>query len=150
MRSRFLQMNDMDGPSSFFFNLERSMARRKLMTCLKLPGGRVTTDPGEIRNHAVKFYAEFYLFRAEQCSMSCREELLEGLPQLRKEEKTLLDRELSLGELTAAVEQLTPGKAPGIDGLSIDFFKHFWNLLGPDLHAVLLESRGSGSLPISC
>lgn len=33
------------------------------MTCLKLPGGRVTTDPGEIRSHAVEFYAD--LFRAE-------------------------------------------------------------------------------------
>ncbi len=37
--SRFLQFKDVDAPSSFFFSLERSVAQRKLMTCLKLPGG---------------------------------------------------------------------------------------------------------------
>ena len=68
VRSRFLQLEDMDAPSSFFFNLERSVAQRKQMTCLKLPGGRVTTSPGEMRTHAVSFYAD--LFGAEQCSMS--------------------------------------------------------------------------------
>lgn len=89
------------------------------MTCLKLPGRRVTINPGEIRNHAVNFYAD--LFRAEQCSMVCPEELLEGLPQLSEEKKTVLDREFSLGKQTAAVEQLVPGKAPGLM-----FLETFW------------------------
>lgn len=62
------------------------------MTCLKLPGGGVTTDAGDIRNQAVKFYAS-----------ACREELLEGLPQLSEEDKTVLDRKLSLAELTALI-----------------------------------------------
>lgn len=97
------------------------------MTCLKLPGGRVTPDPGEIRSHAVEFYAD--LFRAEQCSMDCREELLEGFPQLSEGEKAAVDSELTLKELTAAVEQVAPGRAPGIHRLFIDFLKKFWNFL---------------------
>lgn len=48
--------------------------------------------------------------------MACREELLEGLPMLIKEEKTVLDCDLSLGEPATAGEQLAPVKAPGIDG----------------------------------
>ena len=148
VRSRFLQLKDMDGPSSFFFNLERSVAQRKQMTCLKLPGGRVTTSPGEMRTHAVSFYAD--LFGAEQCSMECREELLEGLPQLIPGEKAALDSELTLEELTVAVNQMASGRAPGIDGLSTDFYQRFWNTLGPDLHSVLLECFRTGSLPVSC
>ncbi|XP_056464841.1 RAC-gamma serine/threonine-protein kinase-like [Gadus chalcogrammus] len=74
----------------------RSVAQRKQMTCLKLPGGRVTTSPGEMWTHAIDFYAD--LFGAEQCSMECREELLEGLPQLIPGEKAALDSELTLDE----------------------------------------------------
>lgn len=80
--------------------------------------------------------------------MGCREELLEGLPQLSLEEKAALDCELTLEELTVAVNQLASGRAPGIDGLSTDFFKRFWNILGPELHAVLLECFRAGSPPV--
>ena len=65
--SRFLQLKDVDAPSSFFFNLERSEAQRKQMSCLMLPGGSATTDPAEMRSHAVGFYAD--LFGAEDCSV---------------------------------------------------------------------------------
>lgn len=128
MRSRFLQLKDMDAPSSFFFNLERSVAQRKVMTCLKLPGGRVTTNPGEMRSHAMSFYSD--LFGAEPCRMDCRGELLEGLPKLNLEEREALDCELSLEELTTAVNQMTSGQAPGIDSLTTDFFKKFWKTRG--------------------
>lgn len=87
VRSRFLQLKDIDAPTSFFFNLERSVAQRKLMNCLKLPGVRVTMDPAEMRSNAMDFYTD--LFSAEQCSLQCREELLKGLPQLSLEEKAV-------------------------------------------------------------
>ena len=118
------------------------------MTCLQLPGGRVTTSPGEMRSHAMVFYAD--LFGAQQCSMQSREELLEGLPQLSLDEKAALDCELTLEELKAAVNQMATGKAPGIDGLSTDFYKHFWNTIGPDLHEVFMEGSRIGFLPVSC
>ena len=87
------------------------------MTCPRLPGGKVTIDPSEMRNHATDFYTD--LFGAERCSM---EELLQGLLQLSPEEKAALDWELALGELTVAVHQLVSERAPGIDGLSSDFY----------------------------
>ncbi|TWW59163.1 hypothetical protein D4764_06G0006930 [Takifugu flavidus] len=31
------------------------------------------------------------------------------------------------------------GQAPGLDGLSTDFYKHFWRCLGADLWEVLQE-----------
>lgn len=75
------------------------------------------------------FYAE--LLRAEKCSMESREELLKGLPQLTLEVKAALDWELTLEELTVAVNQLAAGQVPEIDDLPTDFLKEFWNILGP-------------------
>uniref|UniRef100_A0A671WHQ0 Reverse transcriptase domain-containing protein n=1 Tax=Sparus aurata TaxID=8175 RepID=A0A671WHQ0_SPAAU len=148
VRSRYLKLKDMDAPSSFFFDLERSVAQRKQMTCLELPGGRVTTDPEEMRSHASDFYTN--LFGRESCSMDSFRELLEGLPQLSQEERATLDGELTLEDLTTAVNQMATGRAPGIDGLSADFLQRFWNILGPDLHGVLSESFKTGTLPVSC
>ena len=90
------------------------------MTCLELPGGRVTTCPNEMRSHAVDFYTK--LFAEEQFDMEGREEILEALPQLSEGETAALDFELTLEELTIAVNQMASGCAPGIDGLSTDFF----------------------------
>lgn len=118
------------------------------MTCLQLPCGSLTINPNEMRKHAMAFYET--LFGAEPCDMECRKELLEGLPQLSQEERERLDSELTLEELGAAVNQITFGRAPGIDGFSTDFFKQFWNTLGSDLHAVLAECFRSGSFPVSC
>lgn len=67
------------------------------------------TSPNEMRNQAMDFYVNH--FGAEQSYMECHEKLLEGLPQLSQEEKAALD---------------------SVDGLSADFYKQFWNTLGPD------------------
>jgi len=41
------------------------------------------------------------------------------------------------------------GKAPGLDGLPVEFYKAYWHLLGEDLLAVLSDSLDKGQLPLS-
>lgn len=45
---------------------------------------------------------------------------------------------------------LSSGCTPGIDGLSNEFYKHFWSTIGTDLFEVLQECIQTGSLPKSC
>ena len=93
-----MALKDMDAPTAFFFNLEKKEATKNLMACLHLPEGRMTSDPGQMRQHAVEFYSS--LFRAEECDQSCTAELLQGLPRLSEGEKVDMDQALSLEELT--------------------------------------------------
>uniref|UniRef100_A0A674PB36 Reverse transcriptase domain-containing protein n=1 Tax=Takifugu rubripes TaxID=31033 RepID=A0A674PB36_TAKRU len=136
----------MDAPTSFFFNLERSVSRAKQMLCLRLPDETMTADQGEMRRHAVDFYGTLY--RAEDCSRE--DELLQGLPRLSQRDRSTLDADITLDELTAAVGQMASGRAPGLDGLPADFYKHFWRCLGADLWEVLQECTHTGRLPTSC
>lgn len=46
--------------------------------------------------------------------------------------KKKLEADLTFEEVTAAVKGLSSGKAPGIDGLSSEFYKKFWTILGSD------------------
>ena len=148
VRSRFTSVRDMDAPTAFFFNLEKSVSQTKQMVCLRLPDGTMTTDLVEMRQHAVELYSA--LFRMEDCNRECVDELLQGLPQLGTEDRAVLDSNISQEELTAAVGQMAPGRAPGLDGLPVDFYKHFWKFVGVDLWGVLQECSQTGLLPTSC
>ncbi len=57
---------------------------------------------------------------------------------------------MSFAELSLAVQEVSPGKSPGLDGLSAQFYRVFWNLIGEDLYAVFQESFNQGKLPLSC
>ena len=78
------------------------------------------------------------------------EEILEGLPQLSEAQAALLESPMSFEEMTAAVQQLSCGKASGIDGLPSEFYKKFWTLIGKDLYEVFMDCLDSGTLPLSC
>lgn len=118
------------------------------MTCLRCPDGHVTADGGEMRRCATAFYTKLY--GKEQCDQECVQELLKDLPKLSGAEQNELDKEISLEELTIAVNQLTSGRSPGIDGLSIDFYKHFWSIIEHDVYEVLVSSFKENLLPTSC
>ncbi|KAI3364781.1 hypothetical protein L3Q82_000909 [Scortum barcoo] len=53
-------------------------------------------------------------------------------------------------ELQAALQNMQGRKSPGIDGLTVEFFKAFWDILANDILDVFNESLASGSLPLSC
>ncbi len=57
---------------------------------------------------------------------------------------------LTLEELQKALQSMECGRAPGINGLSADFYKSFWPEIGADLLAVINESLSIGRLPLSC
>lgn len=57
---------------------------------------------------------------------------------------------MSLVELENALKRMENGKAPGIDGITTEFYKSFWVEIGPELLTVFNESRADGQLPRSC
>ena len=148
VRARFTSVRDMDAPTSFFFSLEKSVARTKQMVCLRRPDGTVTTDLRDMRRHAVDFYSTLY--EAENCIREGQDDLLQGLAQLSCSDRATLDADISLEDLTTALGQMASGRAPGLDGLPADFYKRFWGCLGADLWEVLLECTRTGLLPASC
>ena len=60
------------------------------------------------------------------------------------------EQDFTADELLIALYDLHDHKAPGFDGLPVEFYKTFWDLLGPTLLDVLKFSLQDGLLPLSC
>ncbi len=95
------------------------------MYVLKDNDGQDTSDPVVMRRLAVDFYSN--LSSAKAIEEQSRIELLQDIPSLTVGNKTLLEVDLNFEEVTAAVNGLSSGSAPGIDGLSSDFFFTFFD-----------------------
>ncbi len=148
VRARFIQNKDIDGPTKFFFNLERKTNQGKSMVGLKQDDGVITYDSYEMRRIAVDFYSDLY--EANDTDSKCKDELFSCLKKLTPEQQEVIDSLITFQEVTQAVKGLSSEKAPGLDGLPSEFYKYFWNVIGKDYFEMLLGSLQTGSLPKSC
>ncbi len=128
VRSHYVSLQDMDAPTQFFFNLNKKCFYTNHMHALRTPDGNVTSDPVEMRRLAVDFYANLY---AKECTGNLvADELFNNLPVLDEGNAKNLDSDLTFEEVTNAVNQLSSGRAPGIDGIPAEFYKTFWGIIG--------------------
>lgn len=73
-----------------------------------------------------------------------------SLPKVNEDSYAELICPLTIDELFSALQSMKNGKAPGLDGLPVDFYKAYWHLLGEDLLTVLSDSLDKGKLQLSC
>ena len=59
-----------------------------------------------------------------------------NIPTVSETEKEISDRDISLNELKASLDDFSNNKTPGSDGLSKEFYVAFWHEMGP----ILLET----------
>lgn len=110
----------MYAPTTFFFGLEKKTREKKHLHYIKLSNGRETTDQKEINATALSFYEKLY--QAESCDESAVDERLCRLPQIAEPDKMDLESSLKFFEISRAILEMNPGKSPGIDGLTAEFY----------------------------
>ncbi|KAJ3581518.1 hypothetical protein NHX12_016558 [Muraenolepis orangiensis] len=139
----------MDAPTSFFFGLEKKNGQRRVIHSLLSGTGQEITEPSQIRRRAVSFYSTLYTSEYEE-GETLSEGFCNGLPQVSEEANSQLEGPLTIQELQTALQGMQGQRAPGIDGLSVEFYKAYWDVLSHDLLDVFNESLASGSMPVSC
>ena len=132
IRSRAKWIEEGEKPSRYFFKLENSKFEKCRIDSVYDASGAEVFNQKEIAKAHVDFYSD--LFSDEPIDLDKQKELFSAIPlKLSEEESSSCEGDLSLDDISHAVRNLNTGKAPGPDGLSVEFFVKFWDLLGPEL-----------------
>ncbi|CAH1233576.1 Hypp797 [Branchiostoma lanceolatum] len=148
VRSRVQNVEKDEKPTRFFFSKERKRGEKKMVRELRKADGTVVSS----REDILDTYHDFYenLYGAEPIDIEDRAYFLDQLEnRLPEEDRSHLDRPLSLEELEKALKEMQNGKTPGSDGLPKEFYTRVWPIVGRDLLEVLNEGLQANQLSSS-
>ncbi|CAM2106015.1 unnamed protein product [Caretta caretta] len=85
---------------------------------------------------------DFYtsLFSPDTTDPGACRVLWEELSTVSVGDRDRLELPLTLAEFSEALHRMPTNKSPGMDGLTVEFYHAFWDILGPDLATVLHAS----------
>ena len=129
-----------------FFSLHAKTKSNALVNEIKDSNGDMKTETSEITEVFADFYGKLY--SQDYINEVDQENFLGdiGLAQLNQMEREKSSSLFTLSEFKVALFKLPNGKSPGSDGLTTEFYKTFWDVLGNDLLEVFTSSYESGLL----
>ena len=105
------------------------------------------SQPQDLIAETYGFYKN--LFSAEKCDESARDHLLSvDIPKLSDEARASCEGRVTVDELKKALFSMENDKSPGVDGLTTNFYKHFWPLLCDKLALVYNYAFDTGCLTV--
>lgn len=141
-----------EGESSGHLLASIAKAQRgsSLITEIKTSGGDTVSDPRQILGEFHTFYRALYTSRFAKSAEDLNA-FLDGLSftTLSEEQVEFLDSPITLEEVGEAVAALQNNKSPGVDGLPLEIFKEYSEILLPELLAVYRAALEEGRLPDS-
>ena len=108
----------------------------------------IISSPHDLCASLSSFYSD--LFSASLVDPHIQADLLENLSSpLSGDQSSLCEGHLSVEEVLSSLRGMARPKAPGLDGLPMDFYLKFWSVMGSDLVSVLNSCLNSGCLYLS-
>ena len=131
--------------SKFFFSLEKSNFNAKTITALSNEMGDMIECPHAILNELSQFYGNLYRSNPEvHFRLENKSNVL-----INPTDAALLDASLTEYELKTALCSMQLNKAPGCDGISVDFYKKFWPQLSKAFFSMAKSAMENGNMPDS-
>ena len=140
-RARARWVRDGEKNTKYFFALEKRNAESKLMRKL-IVDGRTLTEQGSILKAQQHFYQTLYTSNTE---------VFFDIPnnsgvKITDIQKNQMEAQITMLECGEALRSMKNDKAPGNDGLTVNFFKVFWPVLKDLLLLLYREVITSGEL----
>ena len=132
-------MEDGKTNSGYFFALEKRNGKRKSLQTLNINGIHCT-DSKEISNFVSSFYSNLYTSKFND--LLCEtyiSKLKEVVPAVEEDLQILCDSKVTINEIKTALFSMKKEKSPGIDGLSVEFYINFWEIIQKPLFCMYEE-----------
>ena len=148
VRSRIRWVEEGETSSSYFCQLEKKRSVDRWISAIRNPSGRIVSDPHELCDSFSAFYAD--LFTASPVDSLAQQSLLSNLSAaFSRDQADLCEGYLGVEECREALMGMARNKASGSDGLLMEFYVKFWEVIGSDLVTVLNSCFDAGLLSSS-
>ena len=131
--------------SAAFFSSIRADRKRQVQTGIRDKQGVVVSEAAEMVGAATDHYRTS--FQEKEVDVGGGEYFLNLLTkQVPSDIAQALEAPLTLKELKGALGKMNKRKVPGIDGLPVEFYLKFWEILGPVVLEVLSTVLLTGAM----
>jgi hypothetical protein len=143
-RSRAIWIQSGDQNTKFFHQFSSHRRNQKHIWEILDDTGTLHTGQEELKEEAVKYFKNF--FKAQEQPSTIDQVRVVSLFSwlVNEEEARILHGPVNMGELKEVLTLFKKDKSPGPDGWTIEFFIHFFDLVGEDLLEMVEESRSRG------
>ena len=150
VRARIKWTEEGERNTAFFFRLEKSRGNSGTITNIKQDNKHAET-PTEILKVIKNFYENLYKTSNADETRAMKNNFIRenDLPKLSATDRNSCEGHLTASEVTEALLSLNQDSAPGSDGLTPAFYKHFWGKLQRPFLDCLDESIKEGRLTFS-
>lgn len=148
IRARAKWVEEGERSSKYFLNLEKKQQSMNVIDSITYNNETYTTD-NSILNACKSFYE--VLYSSNNIDTRHIDNYLENVNSraLSQEQRDMCESNLTIAECTKAIIAMKSNKTPGIDGLTVNFYKHFWDKLQHIVLNAFNESYNTGNLPDS-
>jgi exonuclease III len=144
LRSREKEIEEGEKCTRFFF--KKVISRGGAITVLKSRGREVCTTE-DILKEIESFYDNLY--DKKEVHTDALGEVLDFLERKVESECAILSEDFTVLEMHKALKSFKRGKSPGVDGLPLEFYLTFWDIIAHDLLTVFKEFETLDRLPDS-
>ena len=138
-RSKEKMIEEGETPTKFFFLQEQIKQKKKHIKTLENDQGETIKDPKQILKLTKTYYED--LHKKFQTSKENQNILLENITtKLTNTQSENLSTNFTEKELKCAIDEIQKDKSPGIDGLPIEFYVSFWEIVKHDFMEVVNQT----------
>ena len=132
----------------YFCSLENKQKAKQTIKVLTKNNLDTITEVHDIITETHTFYKNVYT--AQQSDPAKQNEFLNiETPTLNPNDRNLCEGYIAENELQIALHTMENNKSPGLDGLSTNFYKCFWPILGHELTQIFNYAFDHGHLPLT-
>lgn len=145
-KAQFLEEGERS--TRYFYSLEKSRKADQTIRVLTKDNLDCVSEPQDLLKETHSFYKQ--LFTAQPIDVHARDKFLNcAIPKLSDDARESCEGLITEDELRKAVMAMENNKSPGCDGLTSNFYKHFWPILGEKLTRVYNYAFNNGLLTVS-
>ena len=145
-RAQWVEMSEKN--NKYFLSLEKANKVKSTINTLSLDDGDISTNQSTILKEIKTFYANLYSKKDVELNSGHANKFFthSKIPKLNVEQQEICEGLLTMNECFEVLNSFQKGKTPGNDGLTVEFYKQFWQVFGKTLVDSLNTGYAKGEL----